>query len=76
MLFQTMLGVRRTTDARELSIARPALPSWLEWVEVERLPMAAGQVDLRYERVAGRTAVDVVAMRGDVRVALSDRWPE
>ena len=76
MLLQTMLGVRRTTDARELSIARPALPSWLEWVEVERLPMAAGQVDLRYERVAGRTAVDVVAMRGDVRVALSDRWPE
>jgi len=75
MLLQAILGVRPDAAARELAIVRPTLPAWLRWVEVHRIRVGAGEVDLRYERVGERTAVDVMAMRGDVRVAFADRWP-
>jgi glycogen debranching enzyme len=75
MILQAMLGVRADARARELDIVRPALPTWLHWVEIEGLRVGEAEVDLRYERVAGRTVVDVVAMRGEVRVAIADRWP-
>ncbi len=75
MVLQAMLGVRPDAAARELVIVRPTLPTWLRWVEVHRVAVGAGEVDLRYERVGDCTAVDVMAMRGDVRVAFADRWP-
>ncbi len=75
MLLQAILGLRPDAAARELGIVRPTLPSWLRWVTVQRVRVGAGEVDLRYERLGDRTAVDVMAMRGDVRVTFADRWP-
>ena len=75
MLLQAMLGLWPDATRRELCIVRPTLPSWLRWVEIHRVVVGAGEVDLRYERVGSRTTVDVMAMRGDVRVAFADRWP-
>ena len=75
MMLQAVLGVWPDAAARELAIVRPTLPSWLRWVEVHRLVIGEGEVDLRYERIGDRTTVDVMAMRGDVRVAFADRWP-
>lgn len=76
MLLQAVLGISADATAAELCIVRPALPSWLQWVELGHVPVGAGEVDLRYERIGERTTVDVVAMRGHVRVAFADRWPE
>jgi glycogen debranching enzyme len=74
MLLQAMLGTWPDATARELVIVRPTLPRWLDWVQVTGLRVGAGEVDLRYARVGDRTAADVVAMRGDVRVVFTDKW--
>jgi len=71
---QAALGILPFAPQRELRIAQPSLPPWLKWVEVRRLPVGSAQIDLRYERIADHTAVDVSAMRGDVRVALVSGW--
>jgi glycogen debranching enzyme len=75
-LLQALLGVSLDAGARCLTLVRPVLPAWLAWVEVDRLRVGDGEVDLRFERVGSRTAVDVVAMRGDVHVTLTDWWPD
>jgi glycogen debranching enzyme len=71
---QAALGVLPFAPHRELRIAEPRLPPWLKWVEVRRLPVGGAQIDLRYERIGDHTAVDVLAMRGNVRVALLAEW--
>jgi hypothetical protein len=43
-------------------------------VEVKKLAVGRGEVDLRWERVGERTSVDVLAMRGDVRVTFVEKW--
>jgi hypothetical protein len=73
MLLQAMLGTWPDALRGELAIVHPMLPPWLDWVQLERVRVAGGEVDLRYERVGDRTAADVVAMRGNVRVVLADR---
>jgi glycogen debranching enzyme len=75
MLLSAMLGTSPDANRRELTIVHPSLPSWLQWLQIERLAVGPGEVDLRYERVGGRTVVDVVAMRGDVHVTFSERCP-
>jgi glycogen debranching enzyme len=75
MLLQAMLGFYPDAIAGELCVVRPTLPPWLRWVEIHDLQVGAGQVDLRWQRVGSRTTVDVMAMRGEVRVAFADRWP-
>jgi glycogen debranching enzyme len=74
MLLQTMLGTWPDAILGELTIVHPTLPPWLEWVHLDAVRVGAGEVDLRYERVGDRTAADVIAMRGDVRVVFADRW--
>jgi glycogen debranching enzyme len=73
-LARVMLGLQADGVARELRIVRPRLPDWLTWVDVARVPVGDGEVDLRYERSGQHTAVDVVAMRGNVRVVFAPEW--
>jgi glycogen debranching enzyme len=73
---QVVLGLQPDAPARELRIVRPGLPPWLSWVKVERLPVGDAEVDLRYERIGDHTAVDVAAMRGDVRVTFAGSWDD
>ncbi|MDI1448836.1 glycogen debranching N-terminal domain-containing protein [Polyangium sp. 6x1] len=75
-LLASLLGLSPNAPGSELRIVRPTLPRWLHWVEVKRLPVGRGEVDLRYQRVEEHTAVDVAAMRGDVRVTFVDTWEE
>lgn len=71
---QASLGILAVAPLREVRIAKPTLPPWLQWVEVKRLAVGDAEVDLRYQRVGDHTSVDVSAMRGDVRVAFVNRW--
>lgn len=71
---RVMLGLHANAVARELRIVRPRLPKWLTWADVHRVPIGRGEVDLHYERSGEHTAVDVVAMRGNVRVAFTPGW--
>jgi glycogen debranching enzyme len=73
---RALLGLCPDAPARELCVVRPRLPPWLRTVEVSRVPVGGAEVDLVFQRTGEHTAVDVTAMRGDVRVALVDRWEE
>lgn len=75
-MLQALLGIQLNAPAGELRIVRPSLPPWLQWVHVKRLAVGEGEVDLRYERIGDHTAVDVAAMRGDVRVTFVKNWDE
>ncbi|MRG97042.1 glycogen debranching N-terminal domain-containing protein [Polyangium spumosum] len=75
-LLASLLGLSPNAPGSELRIVRPTLPRWLHWVEVKRLSVGRGEVDLRYQRVEEHTAVDVAAMRGDVKVTFVDTWEE
>ena len=59
----------------ELSILRPRLPAWLEWVRIEHVRLGEAEADLLYQRVGDRTGVDVLDMRGRMRVVFADTWP-
>jgi glycogen debranching enzyme len=74
MFLQAMLGTWPDAVRRELVIVRPTLPPWLKWVEIDGLRVGTAEVDVRYARVGRRTAADVLAMRGDVRVVFTDEW--
>lgn len=71
---QASLGIQLDAPARELRIVRPKLPHWLKWIRVSRIVVGNAQVDLYYQRIDEHTAVDVTAMRGDVRVTFVDKW--
>ncbi len=75
-LLQAMLGVCVDAPAREVRIVRPQLPSRVEWLQLRRLAVGSAEVDLYYQRAGSHTAVDVAAMRGDVRVTFADAWDE
>lgn len=74
LLLQVALGIVPVAETGELRVVRPHLPPWLPWVEVTRIRVGATEVDLRYQRIDDHTAVDVKAMRGDVRVTFVDTW--
>ncbi|HLH23909.1 MAG TPA: glycogen debranching N-terminal domain-containing protein [Chloroflexota bacterium] len=69
-MLQAALGLQPAAFRRQLHIERPHLPSWLEWVAIERLRVADAEVDLRYERSDGQTLVAVSNKRGDLTVTV------
>jgi glycogen debranching enzyme len=75
-LLEAVLGLQPDATTRELRIVRPRLPEGAAWLKIERLVVGAAEVDLHYQRVGDHTAVDVTAMRGDVRVTFVDRWSD
>jgi len=76
LITQAILGLCPEASARTISIVRPQLPDWLESVNVNALRVGDAEVDLRYRRRGGHTRVDVVDIRGDLRVEKRRSWPE
>ncbi len=67
-MLQAALGIQPDGLNGRLKIVRPALPDWLEWVNVLDLNIAGGTVDLRYERSGAHTLVAVTRKDGPVHV--------
>jgi hypothetical protein len=55
---------------------RPRLPDWLEVVQVNGLKVGDAQVDLRYRRRAHETRLEVLDVRGDLKIDKKRSWPE
>jgi glycogen debranching enzyme len=58
MLSATLGFIPRATDKR-LTLMKPALPSWLEVLNIEDMRVGGIPVDLEFKRVAGDTMVNV-----------------
>ena len=76
LITQAILGLCPDASARTISIVRPQLPDWLESVNVNALRVGDAEVDLRYRRRGGHTRVNVIDIRGDLRVEKRRSWPE
>ena len=71
-LLTTTLGLEPDGFAGRIMVRAPRLPAGIEWVELRRLPVGAGSLDLRFDRGESGTAhVDVLATSGDVAVDVS-----
>jgi glycogen debranching enzyme len=64
LLLQAILGLTANAPKKELNVIQPKLPYWLEQVEVRKLQVGNGSVDLLFDRHRGRTKVSVLNNRG------------
>lgn len=69
-LLRALLGLEADALSGVLSFSDPALPSWLEWVEVKGLRIGPASVDLRLR--GGRTgaALEVLDKQGPLEILI------
>jgi len=68
-LLLTALGLQPDAFQARLAITRPVLPGSVHWVELRRLRVGAGRVDLRFQRQPdGRVTVEVLSTSGKLQV--------
>lgn len=67
LLLQVLLGLQADAPAGRLVVA-PALPPWLQWVEVENLQVGPSRVTFRCWREGERSRMEVVDVSGPLRV--------
>lgn len=75
LIAQAILGLCPDAPAGVLNIVRPVLPAWLHAVAIHRLRVGKADVDLFYERRGDKVAVEIVDIRGDLKVEFRDEWP-
>jgi glycogen debranching enzyme len=66
-LVQALLGLRADAPNRRLELA-PALPAWLDWIEVENLKVGTARVAFRCRRDGTRSHLDVLDVTGPCAV--------
>ncbi len=75
LILQAILGLAPNAPEGELLVVRPRLPYWLDDVQVTNLRVGEGQADLRFSRRGARTRLEVLAVRGRLRVSAAPVWP-
>jgi glycogen debranching enzyme len=70
LILQAILGLVPNAPEGELLIVRPRLPYWLDNVQVRNLRVGRGSADLLFSRRGARTRVEVLALRGRLRVSV------
>jgi glycogen debranching enzyme len=75
LILQAILGLAPNAPQGELLIVRPRLPYWLDNVQVRNLRVGQGSADLLFSRRGARTRVEVLAVRGRLRVSVVPAWP-
>ncbi len=75
LILQSILGLAPNAPEGELLIVRPRLPDWLDDVQVTNLKVGEGEADLSFRRRGNRTAVDVLGLRGGLKVRQARLWP-
>ncbi|NIR61431.1 MAG: amylo-alpha-1,6-glucosidase [Gammaproteobacteria bacterium] len=70
-LLQAALGLSFNAPAREIRFDHPALPSYLQWLEIRNLRLGEAVVDLVLKRHQQDVSVNVLRKRGDLRVAVT-----
>ena len=70
-MFQLVTGMLRLTpNAAEnrVTLDRPRLPRWLEWLELRGLRVKKSRIDLRVTQRRENAAVELLSRDGDVEV--------
>jgi glycogen debranching enzyme len=69
-LLQGMLGLEPEAQANRLTLNRPILPPWLNWVELRGLRIRGSTIDLLLSRGRHGAALEVLARHGDAEVVV------
>jgi glycogen debranching enzyme len=69
-LLEACLGITFQADARRICLSQPALPDFLNRLEVRNLQFADGRVDLAFERHTQDVGVYVLSEEGGIEVAV------
>ncbi len=69
-LLEACLGITFQADARRICLSQPALPDFLNRLEVRNLQFANGRVDLAFERHTQDVGVYVLSEEGGIEVAV------
>jgi len=64
-ILTSVLGIRPSAANGELNIVNPALPEWLNQLEVRNLRIGNSRVGLDFTRRGERTFCNVVDVEGD-----------
>lgn len=75
LILQSVLGLAPNAPEGELLVVRPRLPYWLDSVHVRNLKVGDGEADLLFSRRGARTRVEVLAVRGRLKVSVVPVWP-
>ena len=64
-MLTSVLGIRPSAPKRELNVLNPALPEWLDYVEIRNLRIGNSRVGLDFSRRGDRTFCNVVDVEGE-----------
>jgi glycogen debranching enzyme len=67
-LLQACLGLDIDAAGDKLTLRRPALPPFLDWLEVRNLQVGTSRLDLSFRRDGSSTAVNLLNRDGDAEV--------
>jgi hypothetical protein len=68
MLLTAMLGMRVNGHDHRLLFGSPVMPSWLDSLQIDRLPIGDGLVSLLLRRTTSTPAVEILDEQGPVTV--------
>jgi glycogen debranching enzyme len=69
-LIEASLGLQFDTCAHEIRLLNPRLPSFLDELELRNMLLRDSSVDLRVRRNRNGVSVEVLELRGDLRVSV------
>jgi glycogen debranching enzyme len=65
LMLTSVLGIRPSAPRRELNIVNPALPDWLDLVQLRGLRVGQSRIALDFTRRGERTFCNVVSVEGE-----------
>jgi glycogen debranching enzyme len=72
MLLQSMLGISARAPEGVLAVHEPALPQWLDRVELRDLAVGSSKVSLAFTRDGTATSFSLLHREGDIRIAIQE----
>jgi hypothetical protein len=64
-MLTSVLGIRPAAQHGELNIVNPALPEWLDYLQIRNLRIGNSRVGLDFTRRGDRTFCNVVDVEGE-----------
>jgi len=72
LLLQAMLGLSAVAPDEILTVNLPALPRWLEWVELRNLRVGESRISMIFRREGETTGFTLLSRDGPVRVIMEE----
>jgi glycogen debranching enzyme len=68
LLLQACLGLRVDGVSGRITLMRPRLPEWLDWVRLSNVRVGVGSIDLLLERHGNDVSVIVLQREGEIEI--------